>query len=384
MSARPALTLEGDGVWSARVYLGTAPDGRRIRPYRRFPGASTEAEARAAADAWAADLTADGRVRSVILRDVLDDHIAALERSGASPHTVRTYRLYARRYVGPRMGGRMATAVTPVDVDALLADLLERGGEGGAPLSSATVRGVREMLSGVYTRLERLGVATSNPARDAAPLRPEVPESSVLSPADVAALDAEVRRAKGSADPAERCGARATWLALRTGLRVGEVCALRGRDLRRPTHEVHVGGTVVEIGTPFRKPRPKSDGSVRNVPMEPSDFEEALTWSRGPSAPLLSVDGRWTRPSTVSAWFRAARDRLGLDPRLTFHSLRHTFVTTLLTRGADIKTVSDMIGHADEAITLRIYGHVVPGRGAELAAMAADAYDDMARSYETR
>lgn len=380
MAPKPTLTLEPDGTWSARVYLGTSPNGRRIRPYRRFPEAKSRKQAQALAKAWADDLTAHGHVKSQRMRDVLAERISNLEKAKASPHTLRTYQLYATRYVNPRLGSRLAPNISPQDIEALQDDLLERGGEGGTPLSVGTVLGVREMLSGVFKWLLKIGAIDTNPVALSASITPERREAKSLSGHDLKLLEDALQTAMASEDPAERAFGRGVWLALRTGLRVGEVCALRGADLRPLTQEVHVGGTVVEIDGVWRKPSPKSAKSCRNVAMTPADFAQVRSWqTEGPGTPLISEDGSWMRPSELSGWFRALKARLGLDQALTFHSLRHTYATTLLMAGADPKSVSEQMGHADVAITLRIYGHVIPGRGAQLASMASDAYKKMTR-----
>lgn len=380
MAKVPRVTCERDGVWSARVYLGTATDGRRIRPYKRFTEAKSREQAQELAQAWANDLTANGKVTSVLMRDVMDAHIASLAKEGASPHTVRTYKLYAERYVNPRLGHRMAKDVSPVDIEKLQAFLLEQGGKDRSQLSSETVRGVRKMLSGLFKWLMCIDVVEENPVSLARTLKAEGHEAHALSSHDLRLLDDALRAYKGSTDPVVCSYARGVWTALKTGLRVGEVCALRVGDVRVLSQEVHVGGTVVEIGGTWRKSSPKSDKSTRNVALTTADFQEVCSW-RGHNAasPLISADGSWMRPSGLSGWFRELRDRLGLDSELTFHSLRHTYATTLLMAGADPKSVSEQMGHSDVAITLRIYGHVIPGRGAQLASMASDAYDQMTR-----
>lgn len=380
MAKVPRVTCERDGVWSARVYLGTATNGRRIRPYRRFPQAESREQAQELAQAWADDLTANGRVKSVLMRDVMDAHIASLPMSGASPHTVRTYKLFAERYVEPRLGHRMAKDVSPVDIEMLQEDLLEKGAKDGGPLSEETVRGVREMLSGLFKWLVRIDVVKENPVKASKAVKSSDHKARSLSPHDLRLLDDALRTYKGSVDPVVRSYARGVWLALKTGLRVGEVCALRAGDVRVLSQEVHVGGTVVEIGGTWRKSSPKSDKSTRNVALTLADFQEVCSWRRhSPASPLITADGSLMRPSGLSGWFRELRDRLGLDHELTFHSLRHTYATTLLMAGADPKSVSEQMGHSDVAITLRIYGHVIPGRGAQLASMASDAYDQMTR-----
>lgn len=351
MAKAPRVTCERDGVWSARVYLGTATDGRRIRPYKRFPQAKSQEQAQELAQAWADDLTANGKVTSVLMRDVMDAHIASLAKD-----------------------------VSPVDIEKLQVFLLEQGGKDRSQLSSETVRGVRKMLSGLFKWLMCIDVVEENPVSLARTLKAEGHEAHALSSHDLRLLDDALRAYKGSTDPVVCSYARGVWTALKTGLRVGEVCALRACDVRVLSQEIHVGGTVVEIGGTWRKSSPKSDKSTRNVALTMADFQEVCSW-RGHNAasPLISADGSWMRPSGLSGWFRELRDRLGLDSELTFHSLRHTYATTLLMAGADPKSVSEQMGHSDVAITLRIYGHVIPGRGAQLASMASDAYDQMTR-----
>jgi integrase len=60
-------------------------------------------------------------------------------------------------------------------------------------------------------------------------------------------------------------------------------------------------------------------------------------------------------------------------PRIRFHDLRHIAATLLLSRGVNVKVVSEMLGHADVTITLRIYAHVLP----HMQQTATDAMDDL-------
>lgn len=79
------------------------------------------------------------------------------------------------------------------------------------------------------------------------------------------------------------------------------------------------------------------------------------------------------RPETVSKAFSRMRRECGLPKEITFHSLRHTHASWLIANGCDIKTLSERMGHADESTTLRIYGHLMPGRDAAAAQLFAEA-----------
>ena len=144
---RVEVKRDGRGVWYARPYLGKLPSGRVAKPYKSFPGAETREQAQAMADAWAAQITAGGRVSSMLLGDLLLAYNREAEAMGASPHSVRNYALYRRRYLGG-LAARRADELTPMDVDEALVALLASGGKGGAPLSSTTVRCVRQYLQG--------------------------------------------------------------------------------------------------------------------------------------------------------------------------------------------------------------------------------------------
>ena len=82
-----------------------------------------------------------------------------------------------------------------------------------------------------------------------------------------------------------------------------------------------------------------------------------------------SPGGSLMRPSSVSSAFTEMRRELGLPEGTSFHTLRHTHATWLISQGVDIKTVQERLGHAKISTTLELYAHVLPGRD-EMAARA--------------
>ena len=93
-----------------------------------------------------------------------------------------------------------------------------------------------------------------------------------------------------------------------------------------------------------------------------------------PSARTSSADRIFTderdrelKPSILSAGFSQVCRDLGLGEGRRFHELRHTHATWLLEGGTSLKVVSERLGHASEAFTLRTYGHVLPGRDMQAA-----------------
>ena len=84
------------------------------------------------------------------------------------------------------------------------------------------------------------------------------------------------------------------------------------------------------------------------------------------------------RPTTVSKAFSRARDRAGMPRTYVFHSLRHTHATWCLANGVDLKTLADRLGHSNEATTLKLYAHLLPGRDQA----AAQAFNNFAKQLE--
>lgn len=384
--ADPHVRLSADGVWECRLYLGTSMTGKPIRPYRRFPLAKSEEDALCMAREWADGLTAGGVAKSALLPDLLDDYVSMRERNGASPNSVRAWRRYAgyaRRYV-PRPVREIGVA----DMNEFEAALLAPKGKGGAGLSRNSVLGVHHFLRAAYNHFVDCGVCGANVMVYVAKPSPERYEAASINEWDFEALNERLasdmaRAADGKAGYAKAVYAFAAWLALVTGMRVGEVCAIRRIDVKRGMGHVHVGGTVVEPsrGKPYRRDRTKG-GRCRNVTVTHDDMaaigafvraQDSAIGRKAAYSPLVTLDGSYLRPTAVSRRFRAVCDECGLGRKVTFHSLRHTHASWLIAEGCDIKTLSERMGHADEATTLRIYGHLMPGRDALAAKLFGEA-----------
>lgn len=380
-------------VWYARPYLGQTPEGKKIQPYKEFPAAHDEAEAQEMANAWAAHLTADGLVASALIADLLFEYSDMRERNGASPNSVRSYRLFAK-YARKYLATSNARDLRVVDFNRYEQRLMVPKELGGQGLSRNSVINVHNFMRGAYKFFVKAGICDTNPIIDVEKPSPEHHEAQALNIGDFRKLDAQLKpllkpEVLNKRTWRKALNAFAAWFSLRTGMRVGEVCALRPGEIYRAAKYVHVGGTVIEKKgmKPYRRDVTKGR-KCRNIGITTSDIEtidafmelRRLFCGDLPSnAPLLTVDGGYLRPNSVSRAFTTFAGKIEMPQGFVFHDLRHTHATWLLTHGVDLKTVSERLGHADEATTLRIYAHVLPGRDAyaasvfEQAAMEATA-----------
>jgi integrase/recombinase XerC len=278
-----------------------------------------------------------------------------------SAHTVRAYAATAHRlidflgrYRGELIDAPALTALASADLRAFLADRRVRGL--GASSAARELSGVRAFLR----------YAAEQQGRPAQLPRTRAPKRPRTLPRPAAPEDA-VELAENAADAASTpwIGARDLAILLLlygAGLRVAEAMSLRAN--------------VLPIGQTLRVTGKRS--KTRVVPIVPAAREAIEEYVRQCPYPLrgevplfVGARGGPLNPDLVRRAVAAARRRLGLPETLTPHALRHSFATHLLARGADLRSLQELLGHAslsstqiytavDAAHLLDVYRHAHP------------------------
>jgi integrase/recombinase XerC len=246
------------------------------------------------------------------------------------------------------------TSIAAADLRAFLAD--RRAGGLGAASAARELSGVRAFLSyaaeqeGVPAQLPR----TRAPKRPRTLPRPAAPEDAVNLAEDAA-----------QAASAPWIGARDLAILLLlygAGLRVAEALSLAA-DVRP------IGATLRVTG---KRAKTRVVPVVSAVREAIEDYARQCPYPLGGSAPLfVGARGGPLNPDLVRRAVAAARRRLGLPDTLTPHALRHSFATHLLARGADLRSLQELLGHAslsstqiytavDAARLLDVYRHAHP------------------------
>ena len=150
-----------------------------------------------------------------------------------------------------------------------------------------------------------------------------------------------------------------------TGLRLGEICALKWEDISFQEQTVSVCRTMQRIQTkddPERKTKiiitpPKSAGSVRTIPI-PRELNKILFTFRGKRKGyiLTGREDAYMEPRTMERHFAKVLREAGIE-KVNFHALRHTFATWCVEMDFDVKSLSEILGHANVNITLNRYVH---------------------------
>lgn len=353
------ISQRKDGRWSA--YISVPGRGRK------YVYGKTRQEAVSELRRLQRSLSAGRLVPSSRLRlgAFLESWLVAVEPN-LRAQSLRRYQQVLGDHVIPALGARVLIRLEPEEIQRVYAAKIRDG------LSPATVRMIHFVLHRALRDAVRWGRCSYNPADQVDPPRLPRKEADVLELGEARAV---LEKADGH--PFEMLFR----LAILTGMRRGELLALRWRDVELEPGVIHVRGTLQPSppGHPPLIAEPKSASSRRTLAID-ADLVARLSshrevWANlwdGNGAPpvpddfvFVSSTGRPISPSSLMlSWSRLLR-RCGI-PHVPFHATRHTAATLMLGAGVSPRVASERLGHATVAMTLDRYSHVSEGlrRGA--------------------
>jgi integrase len=255
------------------------------------------------------------------------------------------YKYMLRAHLIPVFGERRLPDISREAIQTLLAAKLRDG------FAWETVHHIRCALSKVLGTAEEWGYISDNPVRKTRlPRRDCNPERPVVTPEQVKRLVTVL------SEPAKSI---ALLLAM-TGLRIGELLALRWKNVNLNDRLLRVTETVYE----GHFDRPKTKRSVRAIPLGQEAVSTLFALRRDVSDPehlvFATHSGRpLCRRNLLQRQLRPTCKELGL-PTITWHALRHCHATLLDAVGAPLGTVQALLGHASPEVTRQIYLHAIP------------------------
>ncbi|GGP42087.1 tyrosine-type recombinase/integrase [Saccharothrix coeruleofusca] len=373
-----------------KVYAGIDPvTGKRVYLNETVPG--TDRAARKKAEKALTRLLAEADAQraptsSVTLAYTINEWLKASELEDS---TEEGYRGYIDRTIVPALGSVPISKLTTRTLETFYADLrrcrvrcdgkphVDHKADGDhdckkskckphacKPMAASTVRQIHSIISGALNAAVRWDWLNHNPAQVAKRPKQKPPQPDPPSPADAARL------IEAAFEMDEDWGTL-VWLVMTTGLRRGEVCALRWSDVDFDTETLNVRrsyrlrrGVGVEKDTKTHQMRRIALDSETVVLLRSlkrrlcdrlteagTDFDREMFLFGGvrrfdPYQPYS--------PHAVSSRYKDMAERLGIKTHI--HALRHYSATELLTAGVDLRTVAGRLGHGGGgATTLRVY-----------------------------
>lgn len=267
------------------------------------------------------------------------------EDSDKTYATCKTYEGYFRKWILPRWGNYQVKDVRTVAVEEWLRSL---------KLSNGSKAKMRNIMHAVFNHAMRWEWLDRNPITHVRQSAKRSKTPIVLTAPEVTQLIELLR------EPART----AVFLDVMTGLRVGELFGLKWSDVDFERGQIYVTRSIVmqRIGDC------KTEASRKPVPLDPRLAQNLYAWRKESPYPLAEdwvfasphSDGR--QPYWPGAFYRAhilpAAEKLGIKG-IGWHTFRRTYATFLKANGEDVKTVQELLRHANSLVTMNLYAQAI-------------------------
>jgi integrase len=378
-----------DGRWEGQYYYDINPKTGRRRKLSCY--GQTEKEAKEKLLRTMSEIKSGTYIEknNLTLESWLNQWLEVYARPKVKQSSYINYRLYITKHITPDIG-KLKLIDLRVDLfQKFFNEKAESGrldGKGG--LSEKTLRNMYTMLSTALKQAYENGLIRRNFVELVKLPKVTKKEMRVLTLSE----EQKLLNAIKVSDERYKIG---VLICLCTGIRVGELCGLQWQDIdeithvlsirrtlnRLPTMDKSKGKTELVIGTP------KSDKSIRNIPLPTflidnireykvqRDAERAVAGDIYDKRGFIICNeiGRPVEPRTMEDVFKRLLVSAGVA-NANFHALRHTFATRAVESGVDIKTLSELLGHADVSTTLNRYAHSLDEQKRKAMSLMAGLY----------
>lgn len=277
--------------------------------------------------------------------------------------TYRKYQNLWNSYIRPELGERHFSEITQDVLEAYCVNLLTSGGDKGSGLSAKTVSDTLSLIRSIFHFCAGRKIPVPCDTR-AVTVKQSTRKMRVLTLNEQQVICDYIQGDQSI----QNIG---ILICLFTGIRVGEVCALKWEDISLPEKTIHIHQTMQRIQTEDADEEggsrtkiivttPKSQCSIRTIPL-PDELVQvihSLIMDRPAVSGyfLTGSDTKWIEPRTMQNHFKRLLKRCEIEDA-NYHALRHTFATRCVELGFDVKSLSEILGHASVNITMNRYVH---------------------------
>jgi len=354
-----------NGTWVAQITTGRDCEGKLKRV--SYSG-KTRREAQEKATKALSELQNGTFVEptKTTLSQWLDTWMQEYKKQSLRPTTYEGYKIIIDVHIKSAVGGIQLRQLQPSDLQRFYNSKLENGradGKGG--LSPRMIRYIHAILHGALKQAIKEGLVIRNVTEAVTLPRQKKKEFTPLNQEQVIKFLNSIKEDRLYA---------AFLLDIGSGLRRGELLALRWKDVDLKNGVIKVRQSLARVKGEWLFQEPKSEKSKRSVPM-PDDIivelkshkarqnkEKLLAgdaYKKDYDLVFATPDGRPLETRSFLRHFEKLLEEAGL-PKVRFHDIRHTYATLLLEAGEHPKVVQELLGHSQITMTLDTYSHVMP------------------------
>lgn len=334
-----------DGRWEGRYKSGTHLDGKTKYSSVYGKSYSEVKEKIRLLKLNAVKHPKDNLTVKQICQEWLDSSVYRLKES-----TLANYRMKLDKYIFPYLGTIKYELLTEDTINQFVDCLLNE-----KDLSAKYVADILSLIKSIAKFAHKKYGYINAIADVIYPKNKVVKAKTTLSEADMKTLLREI-------DYDTDLTKLGILISIYTGIRIGELCALKWSDIDFDNNILSISKTVQRISLPENSGTqilflpPKSKSSIRLIPLTDFLMEYLGVFKSADEDFILSGNEKCIEPRTMQYRFKSILKKAGL-PAVNFHILRHTFATNCLNIGFDIKTLSEILGHSSVQITMACYIH---------------------------
>src|SRR6266571_1590779 len=355
-----------DGRWAASFYLES---GQRKTLYGETRKEAYEKLQKALREQEQGTLVAGPQQT---IRQYLEHWLEEVHKPAIRESSYVRYRRLLTNHILPILGKMQIRELTAQHVQALYARKLKEG------LSPKTIKLIHTIIHQALKNAVRWRLVSRNVCEDVSLPRQSRHEIQPVTREQAQKL---LETAKG-----HRLEAILT-LALATGMRRGELLALRWRDIDFESRSLQIQRSVMHLPGGHRIHEPKTASGKRRITLPPfvvealqhhrlrqleTKLKAGSAWEEHDLV-FCNIYGRFLNSASLHHLFTSLVKKAGL-PQMRFHDLRHSAATILMAMGVPVKVIQELLGHSSISITLNVYGHVLPS-------MQDEAMDKMERLF---
>jgi len=353
-----SIRQKSKGSWQLQVYTGVGPDGNAKRYFETVRGRKGDAQKRLTELLSSLDKGVLIPVGRLTVAEHLHNWLEGYVKTNCSQRTYDGYQSIIETHLIPALGSIQLKHLHPQAIQSYY-------GKSCETLSARTVHHQHRVLSQSLKYAVRQGYLGRNPAELVDPPSPRKKTMRTLTPFEVEVLFD--RAADSYYYPV-------FYTAVSSGLRQAELLGLRWRDIDLDFLSISVSQVLYKRRGVCQFKEPKTSHSRRRVAMTPKlalflreykEERESLSLHLGKLLSLddlvfANIEGKPLDPGVLSHTFHRIAIQAGLKD-VHFHTLRHTFASLMLMKGAKPKVISEALGHSSVAFTMDVYSHIISG-----------------------